>query len=180
MKDKYAVNPSHQMNVFIACMEPSESGGRTGGYGMFPWDPLALTARGGIFINSFVMGPEYTTLTHEFGHNFGLFHSFYGQAEVPCGSTCYEPVHGVGDSAADRRGDFCSDTLAAPRYGDCGPPSGLSCENDAWIVENEIWENVMSYSPCRAIFTEQQRKRAHCFLCHELRSIVTGCPLNYS
>jgi len=175
MKVKYAERPEREFNVFVACMDAGSSG-RLNGYGTFPWDPEALTANGGVFMNSIVMSPMYSTLPHEFGHNIGLWHTFHGQAEVSCGSECYEPVHEIGDSSADIQGDYCSDTLSAPRYWDCAPPMDKTCTGGSFLSEDAMWENIMSYSSCRTLFTEQQVKRAHCFLCNELRSIVSGCP----
>lgn len=178
MKQKYAVNYKNEVNVFIACMNTMQGQGGLLGYGTFPWDPSVFTTSGGVFLNSAAVGPGQRTLTHEFGHNLGLWHTFRGQSEVACGDSCYESVHQAGEKYFDYVGDFCSDTLAAPRYWTCSAPNVYSCYQQPWITSPSIYQNFMSYTPdyCMNTFSEQQIRRAHCYICNELRSIAEGCP----
>jgi len=174
-KRKYARLP--EMNVFAACMRPGGFGTLLG-FGSFPWDPESLKAEGGVFMNSLAIGPGQRTLTHEFGHNLGLWHTFHGQSEVSCSDGCVEHVHTEDDPTADVVGDYCSDTLSAPVDFDCADPTDTSCAGEPWINSPQIYQNFMSYSPdtCMETFTVQQIKRTHCYVCTKLNSIFFfGC-----
>jgi len=130
IKEAYAVTPSKAINIFITCQDSvrlslsfyslqfsssshvSQSNqGTLLGIGTFPWDPLATSSLGGLWLNSLATGYGLKTLTHEMGHNLGLWHTFHGVSEVTsCRSACYEYAHAFEDPAANTIGDFCSDT----------------------------------------------------------------------
>lgn len=39
MKDQYAVDPQHNLNIYVTCQDPSEDGTILLGIATFPWDP---------------------------------------------------------------------------------------------------------------------------------------------
>ncbi len=175
MKATYAVSPSTTLNVYVMNLGYA--------YGTFAWDPEALTAQGGIVItdNFFTVTPH--TLTHEFGHCLGLWHTHHGVSEVEqCGS-CYE----IPESLSDVTGDFCADTPPTPVSYYCGPPGGNDpCSSLSWGATQP--ENYMSYGgldeECWSLFTAHQAARKHCWIDAELSSLLActseeDCNENY-
>jgi len=182
MKLYYAVDPSTTLNVFISCQESGESG-TLNGIATFPWDPNALTPLGGLWINSQVatktnQDNNDPVLFHELGHNLGLWHTFHGVDEVDECGQCAENAHGYESFEADYNGDLCSDTPATPKNYDCAPPDAVDCNSVSFGYTD--YRNMMGYSRypsnCRSTFTNQQRKRMHCWLCDSLGSqVISGC-----
>jgi len=183
MKKQYAVSPANNLNVFISCMQVSFQG-TLFGIATFPWDPIALTATGGLWLNGIACNAQAqasgdATLEHELGHCVGLWHTFHGSDEVPlCNAACEELPHNQIDPAANQVGDFCADTPATPRDYSCANPGGAACNGAAWGSTD--YTNYMGYGmepqPCGDHFTDQQRDRMHCWICSALPSLVTsGC-----
>ncbi len=172
MKNAYALTPDSQLNIYVATVNVD---GSVYSYGTFAWDPAALTNTGGIVMNRTQFPPyNFRTLTHEIGHNLGLWHTFHGVSEVTeCGS-CFEPPN---HPENDLRGDFCADTEPAPRNWSCGPVGGNDpCQDTPWGT-NE-WHNHMSYSSCRYEFSPQQWGRMHCWTNDKLSSWLNNVQLN--
>jgi len=163
MKDQYALDPEHQINVFVGYVEPGYS------YGTFPWDPECLTKQGGIVMTTPHFFRSSSTLSHEVGHCIGLWHTFHGVSEVAFCGPCYERV-----DAADRDvlGDFCADTRPTPLNNYCSEvTSSDGCSGGIpWAPTDR--DNFMSYSsdPCWSRFTTQQAGRMHCWLAGVLSS----------
>lgn len=94
MKAAYAVDPMDQCSVFINELP--------GGIGYFPWDPEALEAGGGIVMGRDYFTPVHHVLTHELGHNLGLWHLHHGVDEVdPC-DPCYAEAGAASDTRTPR------------------------------------------------------------------------------
>jgi len=159
-KATYAVNPVEQCNVFVGTVHDGDS---YFSYGCFPWDPDCLTVDGGIMMNRTQMPPyNFSTLTHEMGHNLGLWHTHHGVSEVSACGVCYEFPH---TNNHDDVGDFCSDTYPTPITWSCSAPtSNDPCSFNPWGPGEP--NNIMSYSPssCRYQITVQQGARARCWL----------------
>jgi len=173
MKETYAINPATNLNVYISCQYPS-SGGTLLGFGTFPWDKNALTKLGGVWLNSLAVGGTQRTLTHELGHNLGLWHTFHGVSEMPggCLNPCYENYHSVTDEKANTVGDYCADTPATPTNFVCAAPAGTDCYKVSWGETD--YSNYMGYSgdPCMNHFTDQQVGRIHCWGCSALSAAM--------
>ncbi len=159
MKELYAVEPHLQCNVFVKSWN--------GGVGTFPWDPDALTAQGGIILGESVFGGDDSVISHEMGHNLGLWHTHHGVTEVAGCSACWEQANGVD---GDTTGDFCADTPPTPLSYACTNPGGTDqCVGLPW--GETLPESYMSYgTSCWSLFTEQQAGRMHCWF----ESLLTG------
>jgi hypothetical protein len=151
MKELHASYPQFQCNVFVNNLG--------GGYGYFPWWDGALTHEGGIVIGEGYFGSHMSVLTHEMGHNVGLWHTHHGISEVGVCSECYE-APGVPD---DTTGDFCGDTPTTPVNWSCDDPGGSDpCYGRPY--GETLPESYMSYGdPCWSLFTLQQAARLHCW-----------------
>ncbi len=157
IKTTYADQPDSQLNVFV-------TGLNTGyiGMGTFPWDPQAMTAMGGILLDANYFGAGEGTLTHEIGHNLGLWHTFHGVTEVQQCSDCWERADHLNGNTT---GDFCLDTDPTPMSYQCGPPGGTDqCSGVPWGETDP--QNYMGYSGdvCYREFSPQQWGRIHCWI----------------
>lgn len=157
MKEAFADNPSYHCNIYVTDVDASYVG-----LGTFPWDAgAALGNQGGIIIANTSFGPGREVLTHELGHNLGLWHTFHGVDEVTQCGACYEQA---GTSDHDVTGDFCSDTDPTPTSYACGSPGGTDpCNGVSWGPTNP--ENFMGYGQdaCWESFSIQQYGRMQCW-----------------
>jgi len=166
LKSTYAQTPSQNLNIFVTV-----SGLPFDGDGTYPWDPDALTAQGGIWLNRDLVDGNHHSASHEVGHCLGLHHTFHGTEEVEsCADACYEPESGVD---ADRLGDFCSDTRSTPLNYACTDPAGCDCMGTPWT--GTPVHNIMGYAPlwCQNQFTPQQERRMHCWARAALGSMIS-------
>jgi hypothetical protein len=190
LKGAHAYEVGRAMNIFVGCQQAGKNG-KLLGIATFPYDQIALTKYGGLWLNSDVMFPDDVTLLHESGHCFGLPHAFAGVEEVEhcndhdgvCGKCCEHP-HPRVESTTDKSnlvGDFCSDTAAQPRRWECDSAPGEACNDEKWAEYGPTdYENPMSYAMinattgqpenCQTDFSEQQKRRIHC----HLRSLLSG------
>jgi uncharacterized repeat protein (TIGR01451 family) len=162
LKPIFADSPETQLNVYAVV--PMDYTGLIG-FGHFPWWPDALSPFGGVVVHPSFLG-DGSLLTHEIGHNLGLYHTFAGVSEYqpPC-SECYERADGLNGNTT---GDLCADTPPTPVHGGCGPPGGIDpCSNTPWGPT--MPDNYMSYSTCPTFrFTVQQAGRMHAWILERL------------
>ena len=192
MKSAHARDPAHACNVYITDLSGIDPD--LLGRGTFAWDPDAMTNLGGVIIDDAAFGPGQKTLTHELGHNLGLWHTFHGVSElchdgadncVPCDQPgaiasgacvcpCYERADGF---EGDTTGDFAADTPPTPKNLTCMPPGGI----DVCSATPEPWgptqpQNYMGYAPdsCYSLFTPHQAGRMHCWITAKLSGWLTS------
>lgn len=163
MKLTYADQPDQQCNIYVVDIQSGYLG-----VGTFPWDAEALGALGGVIVDDDWFGAGQKTLTHELGHNLGLWHTHHGVSEVSACSACYERADGLN---GDTTGDFASDTRPTPTNYYCAPPGGTdSCSGVGWGPTDP--NNYMGYAPdsCYDGFSPQQMARMHCWI----NAVLTG------
>ncbi len=170
MKSLYADNPGGQLNVYVVNILAGYLG-----VGTFVWDPSATGTQGGIIVDDNWFGAGQKTLTHEAGHNLGLWHTHHGVSQVPNCSSCYERADGVN---GDTTGDFAADTAPTPTNFSCGPPGGTDpCSGVGWGPTDP--QNYMGYATdsCYTKFSPQQFGRFHCWIDAVLTGwyCATGC-----
>lgn len=167
LRDAYAQSPSQNLNLFISAGTlPFD------GVGTAPWDSLALTSRGGIWLNRSIVDGVHHSASHELGHCLGLYHTFHGIDEVEsCANVCYEPASGAN---ADVSGDLCSDTPSTPINFSCAAPGGSDCAGTPWGATP--LHNIMGYGPALCVneFTPQQERRMLCWAHAVLGSIIVS------
>lgn len=101
---------------------------------------------------------DNSTVVHEIGHFFHLYHTFQGDAS---GANC------PADSTVGNDSDGCADTVPHRREtSTC--PSTNSCTGNPWVDNNTI-NNIMSYYNCADRLTNDQKTRA--------RAAMTGTTL---
>ncbi len=170
MKQTYAVNPQTQVHVWV-----TDYPAGLGGLAVVPWDPVALTALGGMQVDDDRFGTGQKLILHEMGHTLGLWHLHHGTFEVPLCSPCFELADG---SNGDVSGDFCSDTPPSPAGCPPSPPGTGPCTGVAYPPAQP--ENYMiPYGPdpvCwdQGLFTVQQGGRMNCWIEDKLTTWLDG------
>lgn len=138
-------NRSHYMNIWVA-HEPSSGGPVQGtllGYATFP---TSTDGSGfwtdGIVLRDYTVSSGDRTLSHEAGHYFGLAHPFSGVQNIGDPSECGDD--GVLDTPPTE-GSFSTCNLALP-----------TCDTNATNLPIANVQNIMDYSNCSVMFTEDQ------------------------
>ncbi|WP_111682616.1 zinc-dependent metalloprotease [Winogradskyella tangerina] len=97
---------------------------------------------------------DNSTVVHEVGHYFNLYHTFQGDDTNNDGVSDACPA----DTTVGNNSDGCADTVPHQREtSTC--PSNNTCTGSAWVDNNTIY-NVMSYYHCTDRLTNDQRTRA--------------------
>jgi PKD repeat protein len=145
----------------VASIDPQGSPGSILGYGQFPTSGINSTY--GVVIDNDNVNRIDRTLTHEIGHNLGLWHTFQDGCTGDCSTS----------------GDKCCDTppSIAATYG-CNTNQN-TCNTDyqgpdPWggvDVVDQI-ENYMSYDMCQNMFSQDQKVRMEFYL--NSTSVSTG------
>jgi len=129
-----AWNTSQYLNIWVCDITSGSTGGFiTVGYAYLPVGGVVGSSIDGLVIDyNFGMDVGARTATHEIGHYFGLQHTFDDGGQ--CTNT---------DGFSD------TPTSNSPTY---------SCNNTGLVKCNVLtqYENFMDYSPCTAMFTDQQ------------------------
>ncbi|RNC86281.1 MAG: T9SS C-terminal target domain-containing protein [Winogradskyella sp.] len=97
---------------------------------------------------------DNSTVVHELGHYFHLYHTFQGDDTNGDGASDTCPAN----TLVGNNSDGCADTVPHQREtSTC--PSNNSCTGSAWVDSNTI-NNVMSYYNCTDRLTNDQKTRA--------------------
>ena len=106
---------------------------------------------------------DNSTVVHEVGHFFHLYHTFQGDDTNSDGVSDACPA----DATVGTDSDGCSDTVPHQRETSTCPATN-TCTGSSWVDDNTIY-NVMSYYWCTDRLTEDQKTRA--------RAAMTGTRL---
>lgn len=117
------------------------------------------------------------TLTHEFGHIFGLIHTYAGQTEwVNPGTNCFSPcAENLWTGAGDENGDYCSDTPPQPPWGNStfAGAGNDPCSGLPWPpIPNTNFMNVASTS--KDDFSPLQVARMKCYIENLMNLWIAG------
>ena len=192
IKSLTSANSYDYYNIWVVSeIEGNDGGLGTQGYAYYPGAPPNLDGTV-ILYNAFgTEGDDLksytnlnTTVVHEVGHSFGLYHTFEGDGnnECPFENTCLE-LAGIsvdGDMCCDtpphvRTPDnLCPDNITNDCINSINDPNGIYDASDISYVHN-----YMDYArqDCSNQFTECQKNRMTCAL-HGIRNSLTyslGC-----
>jgi len=145
---RYAWDNYKYMNVHVQLVIKSVSKTKSG-VAWFPDTGMSDDGTARVVYNGkyILYSPPASSLTHEFGHFFGLEHTF---------------ANGGCVSGADK-GDYVADT--PPTDGQIGCDQGLTN-----CFGNRVnYQNHMDYNPCESMFTKGQVTRMEAFMEHEAR-----------
>lgn len=123
-------------------------GGGTGGFAYFPFDPTI----DGVVVRAHEMQVGISTLPHEMGHTFTLYHPFEGSTG-PTSNIC-PPNGDPGDMVSD------TDPVTNPNFFDperTGPNPCTVPPNQPYTSNTE--RNIMSYVFTPTLFTAGQKTR---------------------
>ncbi|WP_431157737.1 GEVED domain-containing protein [Winogradskyella poriferorum] len=109
---------------------------------------------------------DNSTVVHEVGHFFHLYHTFQGDDTNNDGVSDACPA----DATVGTDSDGCSDTVPHQRETSTCPANN-TCTGSAWVDDNTIY-NVMSYYNCTDRLTNDQKTRA--------RAAMEGTALSLS
>ena len=168
LKDLVAWPREDYLNIFVVSeIDDNDGGGGTQGFAYFPFDDVRYGTV--ILYNAFgTVGnlKSYTdlnrVLTHEIGHCFKLYHTFYNTSST---SQCLNETNCV------TQGDQVCDTPSTTSNSSCS--GAVNCP-DAQI------ENYMDYTDetCRNTFTEGQALRMRDAIEFELPSLLESIACN--
>ncbi len=197
-----SIHPSpspRSFNLYLAnCSESTLCGGST----ILPWNfsPQNSGSQGSIFLaQTFdpLASPDNgggMVPVHEFGHTFGLLHTFNGlemfflTSQIPFSYACthrdqYSCVdlvqYPVDQHGSLISGDLVDDTrVAFPTFG-CVDPVGSDCADSPWYLTPI--DNVMGFNlNCPNLkFTLHQRARMHCYINQTYLEWITNQPSPY-
>lgn len=101
-----------------------------------------------------------TTLTHELGHAFGLYHTFQGGTyTVASGNPGYCPPAGTGNCAVDND-RVCDTEVSGAAYSQFPAPTNSQINPCTSVNYQGVQYNIMNYTNSNRKFTEGQRDRA--------------------
>lgn len=145
-------NVNNTINIYFVDEVFNSSGSSLCGYAYYPGGPETIIMANACATNG-------STLSHEMGHFFGLFHT-HGNSNTTASTN--ELVNG---SNCDSSGDYVCDTPADPKLGNSNVNSSCNYTGTYRDANNELYDpqeqNIMSYSrkSCRTMFSAEQYAR---------------------
>jgi PKD repeat protein len=157
-------NPNKYLNIWVVANINFGGGGMppgyvVAGYAYFP--TMGTPSLDGIVVRSDQIVNGNTTLTHEAGHYFNLYHTFENYAGAECGHNC------------NITGDFICDTPPAATANFGCNFSINSCTTDNYNNQGDrpdMIEDFMDYSNCTHMFTNGQSARIDAALINTVRA----------
>lgn len=113
----------------------------------------------GIVMNAFFANGNNQTLSHEMGHVFELFHTFYDDGwedSCPRADSCSFYGDRVCDTEAGMRSSNCSNNI--------NPCTGTSYQVADASLNYSVLHNYMNYTNCASMFTAGQKARVRAAL----------------
>ncbi|MBS1562759.1 MAG: hypothetical protein JST39_00165, partial [Bacteroidetes bacterium] len=142
-------DPTRYLNVWVVNKIDGidgQQGGGTGGFAYFPFDPTI----DGVVIRAHEMQVGNTTLPHEMGHVFTLYHPFEGSN----GTTC--PPNANPNTDGDMIAD--TDPVTNPNFANPERTGSTNpCTGTVYTINTE--HNIMSYVYNPTLFTAGQKTR---------------------
>lgn len=115
-----------------------------------------------------------TTLTHELGHAFGLYHTFQGgNYTAASGSTGYCPPAGTGNCSIDND-QVCDTEVSGAAYYQFPAPSNSQINPCTATNYQGVQYNVMNYTNTNRKFTEGQRDRAIMLMMEYRKNLINS------
>jgi hypothetical protein len=146
---KYAWDNYKYFNVHIQLNIKTLASDTQSGVAWFPATNMSDEGTARVVYNGryLIYSPPASSLTHEFGHFFGLQHAFEG-----------------GCVAGADKGDLVADTPPTVIVSGACNLDGKNCFNNFINVQNH-----MDYNPCESMFTKGQVARMESFMTHPAR-----------
>ncbi|MBV8328217.1 zinc-dependent metalloprotease [Chryseobacterium sp.] len=114
-----------------------------------------------------------TTLTHELGHSFGLYHTFEGgNYQATSGSANYCPPAQT-DCTVDND-QVCDTEVSGAAYYQNPAPSNTAINPCTGVNYQGVQYNIMNYSNTNRKFTEGQRERAIMLLMEYRKNLLNS------
>lgn len=144
---------------------PGTIGSFVAGYAYFPGAPANID---GTIMLASQMAPGRTTLPHEIGHAFNLYHTFEGYTVVGGNPVCPPNTNCL------TQGDRCCDTEPHHQFGAGSCFSGQTNQCTNATFGEATARNIMNYSNCENRFTPDQRTRFIAALLNSRSSLISS------
>lgn len=148
-------NPANYYNIWVVNKIDGWSGyvagGGVVGYAQFAGGTLSLD--GTVIMEAF-NDVGQTTLPHELGHAFNLYHTFQGGCAAA--------------ASCSTNGDFVCDTDPHDQVSGC-PTGNNPCTGTSWVP---VVNNIMNYTTCTDRFTAGQSLRAKIAILNQRGSLI--------
>lgn len=148
-------NPQKYLNIWI--VDICGSGNlQTAGYAYLPTYGLVGSSNDGIVLDYQIgIGANNRSASHEAGHYLGLLHAWGELSSNACGNVFPDTDDGFSDTPDSKGPNFPCQSV-------------VSCSNNSSY--GDMYENIMDYSSCPRLFTQQQS--------NFMNLVLNGGPFN--
>lgn len=163
-------NVDKTINIYFVPELTDNGGNPACGYATYPWFLTQYRKDWIIMDNDCAINPS--TLAHEIGHYFSLYHTHERGNENVDGSNCGQP--GIGDELCDTPAD--PNLRYEGMMGDNCNYTGDTFDGQIDYFEPDV-NNIMSWAPpeCRNSFSQGQIERIQQSYIHDRRSFTNEC-----